>query len=122
MVALFSPEHGLQGKLDVANIDDVRDEATGLPTYSLYGKDTSAGRETPARHRHAGVRHPRHRRAVYTYLSTMGLAMEVAAERGLRFVVLDRPTQLAACWWKGRCSTRGVNRLSAIIRSPCDPG
>ncbi|NOZ39390.1 MAG: serine hydrolase, partial [Planctomycetes bacterium] len=29
LVALFSPEHGLQGKLDVANIDDMRDEATG---------------------------------------------------------------------------------------------
>ncbi|MCA9261086.1 MAG: serine hydrolase, partial [Planctomycetales bacterium] len=35
---LFSPEHGLFGKLDQSNIDDTRDEATQLPVYSLYGE------------------------------------------------------------------------------------
>ena len=37
LVALYSPEHGLQGKLDQSNIDDSRDLATGLPIKSLYG-------------------------------------------------------------------------------------
>jgi len=94
LVALFSPEHGLQGKLDVANIDDMRDGATGLPTYSLYGKT----RRPDLKHlqeidtlvfdiQDIGTR-------FYTYLSTMGMAMEVAAEQGLRFVVLDRPNPL----------------------------
>ena len=30
----------------------------------------------------------------YTYISTMGLAMEAAAELGIPFVVLDRPNPL----------------------------
>ena len=101
LVALFSPEHGLQGKLDVANIDDVRDEATGLPTYSLYGKT----RRPDVKHlqgidtlvfdiQDIGTR-------FYTYLSTMGLAMEAAAEQGLRFVVLDRPNPLGGLLVEG---------------------
>lgn len=94
LVSLFSPEHGLQGKLDQSQIDDTRDEATGLPTYSLYGKN----RRPQIEHLQAvdtmvfdiqdiGTR-------FYTYLSTMGLAMEVAAENDLRFVVLDRPNPI----------------------------
>lgn len=92
--AIFSPEHGLQGKLDTLNIDHALDEATKLPIYSLYGK---------SRHPEAsqlkdldtlvfdiqdiGTR-------FYTYISTMGLAMEAAAEHRLRFVVLDRPNPI----------------------------
>ena len=30
----------------------------------------------------------------YTYISTMGLCMEAAAEQGIEFVVLDRPNPL----------------------------
>ena len=101
LVALFSPEHGLQGKLDVANIDDMRDEATGLPTYSLYGKTR---RPNPTHLQEIdtlvfdiqdiGTR-------FYTYLSTMGMAMEAADEQGLRFVVLDRPNPLGGVLVEG---------------------
>ena len=94
LVSLFSPEHGLQGKLDQAHIDDTRDEVTGLPTYSLYGES----RQPAAEHlqdidtfvfdiQDIGTR-------FYTYVSTMGLAMEAAAKEGLRFVVLDRPNPI----------------------------
>jgi CubicO group peptidase (beta-lactamase class C family) len=34
--AIFSPEHGLDGKVD-ANVPHGRDAATGLPVWSLYG-------------------------------------------------------------------------------------
>ena len=94
LVSLFSPEHGLQGKFDQPNIDDTRDEATGLPTYSLYGKNRRPQREHLADIdalvfdiQDIGTR-------FYTYLSTMGLAMEVAAEHDLRFLVLDRPNPI----------------------------
>jgi len=94
LVSLFSPEHGLQGKLDQADISDARDDATGLSIYSLYGKT----RKPAVEHlqdidtlvfdiQDIGTR-------FYTYLSTMGLAMEVAAEHDLRFVVLDRPNPI----------------------------
>ncbi|MCA9229319.1 MAG: DUF1343 domain-containing protein [Planctomycetales bacterium] len=94
LTAIFSPEHGLRGKLDQPNIDNTRDEATGLPVFSLYGKS----RQPSAAQfenidtlvfdiQDIGAR-------FYTFVSTMGLAMEAAAQHGLRFVVLDRPNPI----------------------------
>src|SRR5689334_15003445 len=39
LAALFAPEHGLRAKLDMEDIPDGRDPATGVPVYSLYNKD-----------------------------------------------------------------------------------
>jgi len=94
LVALFSPEHGLHGKLDVPKIADTEDGETGLRVFSLYGetrKPTTAmleGIDTLVFDiQDIGTR-------FYTYISTMGLAMEAAAENGIRFVVLDRPNPI----------------------------
>lgn len=94
LVALFSPEHGLQGKLDRSNVPDGRDPQTGLPVYSLYGKTrrpTSQmleGVDTLVFDvQDIGTR-------FYTYISTLGYAMEEAAKHELRMVVLDRPNPL----------------------------
>lgn len=91
LVALFGPEHGIRGSLD-GKVEDGMDEKTGLPVRSLYaGKD----RRKPK---------PEHLAEIdalvfdmqdigcrfYTYISTMGLAMEAAEEAGIRFIVLDR--------------------------------
>ncbi|MCP4189922.1 MAG: DUF1343 domain-containing protein [Planctomycetaceae bacterium] len=92
--ALFSPEHGFAGRLDEANIADATEESTGLKIFSLYGKT----RQPTARQleeidtlvfdiQDIGTR-------FYTYISTMGLAMQAAAEHGKRFVVLDRPNPI----------------------------
>jgi uncharacterized protein YbbC (DUF1343 family) len=90
LVALFSPEHGIAGRMDdtVANSSD---EATGLPIYSLYGETR---RPTAAMFANldalvydiqdAGVR-------FYTYVTTMGYCMEQAAKQRTAFFVLDRP-------------------------------
>lgn len=94
LVALLSPEHGIAGALDQPRIDDTVDEATGLKVFSLYGKD----RKPSARAlegidtlvfdiQDIGCRY-------YTYISTMGEAMRVAADAGIRFVVLDRPNPI----------------------------
>jgi uncharacterized protein YbbC (DUF1343 family)/CubicO group peptidase (beta-lactamase class C family) len=92
--ALFSPEHGLEGKLDVAKIRDTQDAGTGLPVYSLYGEnrsptaDSLQGLDTLVFDiQDIGAR-------FYTYISTMGNAMRTAAEHQLRFVVLDRPNPI----------------------------
>lgn len=90
LVALFSPEHGIRGKLDQSRIDDGTDEQTGLPIYSLYGK-TRVPLPEQMKELDAlvfdiqdiGCR-------FYTYISTMGGAMEAAAKAGLKFIVLDR--------------------------------
>jgi uncharacterized protein YbbC (DUF1343 family)/CubicO group peptidase (beta-lactamase class C family) len=98
LTVLFSPEHGLEGKLDIANIDDSQDAATGLRVFSLYG---STRKPTADSLRDVdvlvfdiqdiGTRY-------YTYISTMKLAMEAAAENRIPFVVLDRPNPIG-----GRC-------------------
>ncbi len=87
--ALFAPEHGLYGLLDEAVTDSV-DERTGLPVYSLYGKNRAPTAEQMRGLdalvfdiQDVGCR-------FYTYISTMGLAMEAAGKQGLKYFVLDR--------------------------------
>jgi len=94
LAALFSPEHGFEGKLDVSRIGDATDESTGLKIFSLYGKTR---KPTPEMLQEIdtivfdiqdiGAR-------FYTYTSTMGEALKAAAEHGKRFVVLDRPNPI----------------------------
>ncbi|MEM1297000.1 MAG: DUF1343 domain-containing protein [Verrucomicrobiota bacterium] len=88
--ALFGPEHGIRGKLDQPEISDGFDDKTGLPVFSLYGENRKPGPERLAGLdalvfdiQDIGCR-------FYTYISTMGLAMEAAADLGLQFFVLDR--------------------------------
>jgi uncharacterized protein YbbC (DUF1343 family) len=95
LVALFGPEHGLRGTAaDGARISSGVDRKTGLPIFSLYGD----------------VRRPTQRMLAnveallfdvqdigarpYTYISTMGLAMRAAKQKGIPFVVLDRPNPI----------------------------
>ena len=94
LVALFSPEHGRHGALDVSRIEDTVDEETGLPVYSLYGADRSPTVSQLEQVdmlafdiQDIGTRY-------YTYISTMGLAMEAAAKHQKRFIVLDRPNPI----------------------------
>ena len=92
LTALFAPEHGIRGIVQAGGkVEDTRDEKTGVPVYSLYG---TVRRPTPEMLKDvdvllfdiqdAGVR-------FYTYISTMGEGMEAAAEKGIPFIVLDRP-------------------------------
>jgi uncharacterized protein YbbC (DUF1343 family)/CubicO group peptidase (beta-lactamase class C family) len=94
LVAIFSPEHGIEGKLDQARIDNATHPETGLPIYSLYGETRKPGAESLKNIdtlvfdiQDIGTR-------FYTYISTMGNAMQAAGENGLRFVVLDRPNPI----------------------------
>ena len=94
LVALFSPEHGLTGQRDEPSIDDSIDPATGLRVFSLYGATRQPTAEQLALIdtlvfdiQDIGTR-------FYTYVSTMGLAMQSAAQHQKRFVVLDRPNPI----------------------------
>ena len=95
LVALYGPEHGVRGDVHAGDhVSDQRDPATGVPVYSLYGKTRKA---TPEMLKDVDV-------LVYdiqdigcrsfTYISTLGLAMEAAAENGKELIVLDRPNPL----------------------------
>jgi len=91
---LFSPEHGIAGQLDEPAIDDSEDDATGLPIVSLYGERRRPSAESLTGIdvlvfdiQDIGTR-------FYTYISTMGYAMEAAAEHDVPFMVLDRPNPI----------------------------
>lgn len=100
--ALFGPEHGLRGTAGAGEkIADGRDERTDTPIYSLYGDtprptpDEMAGLDALVFDvQDVGAR-------FYTYITTMGLAMQAAAEADRRFVVLDRPNPLGGRYVSG---------------------
>lgn len=89
---IYTPEHGFRGKADAgAKVNSSKDEKTGLPIVSLYGKnkkptsDMLQGVDVILFDlQDVGVR-------FYTYISTMSYVMEAAAENGLPVIVLDRP-------------------------------
>lgn len=95
LVALYGPEHGVRGNAHAGDkVTDEKDPATGLPVYSLYGKTRKPTKEMLEGIdalvydiQDIGCRS-------FTYISTMGLAMQAAAENGKEFVVLDRPNPL----------------------------
>ena len=92
LVALYGPEHGVRGDVYAGDkVETTIDKQTGIPVYSLYGKTRKANAEMLKDVdvlvydiQDIGCRS-------YTYISTMGLAMEAAAENNIEFVVLDRP-------------------------------
>ena len=91
--AIFTPEHGLDGSRD-ERFGDGFDETTGLVVYSLHGENV---KPTPAQlHgidvllfdvQDVGAR-------FYTYISTLGYALEACAENDVGIWVLDRPNPI----------------------------
>src|SRR6185295_718425 len=93
LVALFSPEHGIRGLVD-DKFEDSKDDATGLPIYSLYGESRRPKSEQLKDLdafvydiQDVGAR-------FYTYISTLGNVMEEAAKVKLPVFVLDRPNPI----------------------------
>ena len=95
LAALFGPEHGIYGDVPAGDkVDNRVDARTSLPVYSLYGK---THKPTPEMLQGLGA-------LVYdlqdtgcrsyTFIGTMGVAMEACGEAGLEFIVLDRPDPL----------------------------
>ena len=93
--ALFGPEHGVRGDVDGGEyVKFYYDPKTKLPVFSLYGRTRKPTAEMLDEIdvlvydiQDIGVRS-------YTFISTMGMAMEAASENNLEFVVLDRPNPL----------------------------
>lgn len=95
LAALYGPEHGVRGNVAAGQtVASGTDPKTGVGIFSLYGttkKPTVKMLEgvdvLVFDIQDIGSRS-------YTYISTMGLAMEAAAECGVPFIVLDRPNPL----------------------------
>jgi uncharacterized protein YbbC (DUF1343 family) len=121
LVALFSPEHGIRGALD-EKVGDGKDEKTGLPIYSLYGERRKPTAQTLKDIdtlvydiQDAGCR-------FYTYISTLGLVMEAAAEHKVRVVVLDRPNPLGGVAIAGPMLDEGRESFVGYHRLPVRHG
>jgi uncharacterized protein YbbC (DUF1343 family) len=107
VVRLFAPEHGLRGQAAAGEgVESGRDPVSGLPVVSLYGErrqprsDDLAGLDVLVFDlQDAGVR-------FFTYVSTLILALEAAADAGIEFVVLDRPNPLGGERIEGPVSGR----------------
>lgn len=96
LVALLAPEHGIRGNIEAGvRIQDEKDQATGVPIYSLYTAEDRG--PTPEMLKDVDV-------LVYdlqevggrtwTYVSTMALSMRAARRHNIPFVVLDRPNPI----------------------------
>ncbi|MBE0537564.1 MAG: DUF1343 domain-containing protein [Phycisphaerae bacterium] len=102
VTALFGPEHGIYGLADAGKkIGDNTDERYGIPIFSLYGKTSKPTPEMLAEVdvlifdiQDVGSR-------FYTYIWTMALAMEAAAENSKLFIVMDRPNPIGGIALEG---------------------
>ncbi len=102
LAAIYAPEHGFRGLAEAgAKVKNSVDKKTGVRVLSLYGR-TKKPTQKMLRGidvlvfdiQDIGVRY-------YTYISTMGLAMEAAAEADIPFIVLDRPNPLGGNYVSG---------------------
>ncbi len=118
LVALFAPEHGVYGEIlagkEFKNHTDAR---TGLPVYSLYGPG-------PVREptdamlsnidvlvydlQDTGCRS-------YTFISSMGKAMNACGRAGKQFVVLDRPNPLGGLRVEGNTLSPDIDKLDSLV-------
>ena len=93
--AIFTPEHGLEGRAESEHVEDSRDPQTGVSIHSLY--QPNRRRPSPEMLRgidvlvfdiqDVGTR-------FYTYITTMAYSLEEAARAGIPFYVLDRPNPI----------------------------
>jgi len=108
LVALYAPEHGVRGDIWAGGkVETGKDEATGLPVFSLYG---ATRQPTPEMLKgidilvydiqDIGSRS-------YTFISCLGLAMRTCAELGIPVMVLDRPNPLGGLKIEGAVVREG---------------
>lgn len=102
VAALFGPEHGISGNTpDGKVVDHGRDPRFNIPIFSLYGKTHKPTKEM-LQHvdllicdiQDVGAR-------FYTFISTIALALEGAAENNIPVLLLDRPNPIRGLSFDG---------------------
>ena len=123
--AIFSPEHGVTGTLDTTDVSNSKDEATGVPVYSVYGGTDAARRPSADVMKRldavvfdvqdAGV-------PFYTYETTLGYFLEAAAQAGIEMIVLDRPDPITGSFVQGPVADAGHERFTDYWTVPVRHG
>jgi len=121
LVAIFSPEHGFSGKAE-GKVSSTKEPLTSLPMYSLYGEVLSPTKKMLAGLdalvfdiQDAGAR-------FYTYITTMGYAMEACARKGIPFYVLDRPNPINALLVQGPVLDSSLKSFTGYFPLPVRHG
>ncbi len=121
LVSLFSPEHGIRGLAD-EKVSDSKDEATGLPIYSLYGESRRPSADQLKDIdaivfdiQDIGTRY-------YTYISTLGNVMEEAARARKPVFVLDRPNPIGGVEIEGPIADADKFSFTAYYALPVRHG
>lgn len=123
VMAAFGPEHGFRGKAPAGEkIETTIDEKTGIPVYSLYGK---INKPTPEILKDidvliydiqdVGAR-------FYTYISTLYLCLEAAAENNIDFIVCDRPNPIGGVDVDGPIVKKDFESFVGIAPIPIQHG
>jgi uncharacterized protein YbbC (DUF1343 family)/CubicO group peptidase (beta-lactamase class C family) len=121
LVAIFSPEHGLEAAVDT-KVTSSTEKKTGVAVYSLYGET-----ERPSSAMLEGLD------AIvvdlvdvgarfYTYATTTAYVMEEAARHKLPLVVLDRPNPINGFSIEGPMTDSGITGLTAYLSMPIRHG
>jgi uncharacterized protein YbbC (DUF1343 family) len=123
--AIFSPEHGIAGKLDTTVIGNSEDAATGVSVYSVYGGTDAERRPSSAALegldvivfdiQDIGAR-------FYTYETTLGYFLEAAAKAGKQIVVLDRPNPIGGAFVQGPVADAGRESFVGYWQIPVRHG
>lgn len=119
LAALYGPEHGVRGDVHAGDkVDSFVDSKTGVTVYSLYGATRKPTKEMLDNIdvlvydiQDIGCRS-------YTYISTMYLAMQAAAENNIEFVVLDRPNPLGGLKVEGNLVEDGFFSFVSQLKIP----
>ncbi len=123
ITALFGPEHGIGGDTPDGNVvDHGTHPRYGIPVYSLYGK---THKPTPAMLdnielilcdiQDVGAR-------FYTFISTVALVLEAAAERDIPVLILDRPNPIRGLAFDGPIRTNSLRTFVAWMPIPVTHG
>jgi uncharacterized protein YbbC (DUF1343 family)/CubicO group peptidase (beta-lactamase class C family) len=125
LTAIFSPEHGIAGKLDTEDIGNSKDAATGAKIYSVYGNTDVKRRPTAEEMagldaivydiQDVGV-------PFYTYESTLGYFLEAAAKANKEIIVLDRPNPITGAFVQGPVADIGKESFVGYWQTPIRHG
>ena len=119
LVALYGPEHGVRGDAYAGDhVSDTKDPKTGVPVYSIYGKNREPSAEMLRGVdimvydiQDVGTRS-------YTFISTLGLVMRACAKQGIEVMVLDRPNPLGGKKVEGCLVEPGFHSFVSEFRIP----
>lgn len=123
LTALYGPEHGIEGDTpDGKIVEHALHPRYGIQVYSLYGRIHKPTREMlegidviVCDIQDVGAR-------FYTFISTVALAMEAAAEQHIPFVILDRPNPIRGLTFDGPIRVPSLKSFVAWMPIPITHG